>query len=129
MTWKDVLHRTVTIEKQLNLVELSNKFSKYIFFDNNQEIMVESKEQQDIVAGAKQLIQNCIVLWNYLKLSQVYHDCQSPEEQIQIINSVKNSSIISWSHVNLNGLYDFENEVNQLEMLDFKQISSLNIEE
>lgn len=54
------------IERQLNVVELTHRFSKAIFFGDNQEFRAETKEEQEVIAGCKQLIQNAIVLWNYL---------------------------------------------------------------
>tara|TARA_R110002124_G_scaffold281572_2_gene456026 strand:- start:2928 stop:3089 length:162 start_codon:yes stop_codon:yes gene_type:complete len=53
------------MEKQLNIIELANKFSKAIFFANNQEF----REEQEIIIACKVLIQNAIILWNYLYLS------------------------------------------------------------
>jgi TnpA family transposase len=57
------------IEKLLSRIELSNKFSKAIFFDKNQEFDVPTSEEQTVVVACKSLIQNAIVLWNYLFLS------------------------------------------------------------
>jgi TnpA family transposase len=56
------------IEKQLNRGENSNKFSKALAFGNNQEIMFEEKKDQEIAENCRQLIKNCIILWNYLYL-------------------------------------------------------------
>ncbi len=58
------------IEKQLNRVELSNKFSKAILFGNNQEIQYSNKEEQELVVSCQRFIQNVIILWNELYLSQ-----------------------------------------------------------
>ncbi len=57
------------IEKLLSRIELSNKFSKAVFFDKNQEFDVPTSEEQTIVVACKSLIQNAIVLWNYLYLT------------------------------------------------------------
>ena len=37
------------IQKQLNKVELANKFSAAVFFANNQEFMQTAREDQEIV--------------------------------------------------------------------------------
>lgn len=66
----DDLELPQAVEKQLNRIELSNKFSKAILFGNNQEIQYSSKEKQEMVVGCQRLIQNAIVLWNELYLSQ-----------------------------------------------------------
>ena len=57
------------IEKQLNKLESSNKFSKAVFYGNNQEFQQATKEEQLVAEGSKRLIQNAIICWNYLYLS------------------------------------------------------------
>jgi len=76
---EDVLLRQ-KIEKQLNRIELSNKFSKAVFFANSQEFRVGSTSEQRIIVACQSLIQNCIVLWNYLYLSHLLLD-QDKEER------------------------------------------------
>jgi TnpA family transposase len=56
-------------EKVLNRGEQSHQFAKAISFGRNQALKYGTKETQEIAVGARQLIQNCIVHWNYLKLS------------------------------------------------------------
>ena len=53
------------IEKQLNKVEASNKFSKAVFFGNSSEFTVATVEEQNIANNSKRLIQNAIILWHY----------------------------------------------------------------
>lgn len=107
LKYYDDLNLRKLIEKQLNLVEMSHRFAKFIFFDNNQEFDAATKEEQDIIAGCKQLIQNAIMLWNYMKITQIYEKMETEIEQQKLIETVQNSSIMSWSHVNANGEYVF----------------------
>ena len=94
------------IEKQLNKVESSNKFAKAVFFGNNQEFQISTIEEQNIANNCKRLIQNSIILWNYLYLTKKIQ--QSPKEiKEDILTSLKNSSIMHWSHINFHGEYDF----------------------
>ena len=97
------------IEKQLNKIELSNKFSRAVFFSNNQEFSDGSKEEQILIAICKSFIQNCIILWNYLYLSQLLINKKTLEEKEQLLKIIKANSVISWRHVNLQGEYDFTN--------------------
>jgi len=53
------------------------------------------------------LIQNSIVLWNYLYLSQLLANNANNEQRQQMLSSIKQSSMIAWQHVNLHGEYDF----------------------
>ena len=94
------------VEKQLNRIELFNKFAKAVFFANSQEFRVGSPIEQKKIVACKSFIQNCIVLWNYLVLSQalIDHDAKGRHALLKII---KAGSVISWRHINLHGEYDF----------------------
>lgn len=96
------------IEKQLNKGELSNRFSSIIFFANNQEFTQSITEDQEIVVQCKMIIQNLIILWNYLMLTKLIMRC-NPEKRKEIIDIIKHGSIITWRHINLLGIYDFNN--------------------
>jgi len=95
------------IEKQLNKVEASNKFSKAVFFGNNSEFTVATVEEQNIANNSKRLIQNAIILWNYMYISKKLQQTVSQKEKNEIINILKKSSIVHWGHINFYGEYDF----------------------
>jgi len=115
------------IEKQLNKVELSNKFSKAVFFANNQEFKYGTKEEQEIIAVCKTLIQNAIVLWNYLRLSQILADTADLTERQHIIGLIKKSSVITWQHINLQGEYDFTRYTANDNPFDLGKIYALKV--
>ncbi|MBM3611009.1 MAG: Tn3 family transposase [Alphaproteobacteria bacterium] len=95
------------IEKQLNKVEQANRFSRAVFFANNQEFKYATKEEQEIATACKTLIQNAIVLWNYLYISQLLINCKTEAERKEMIEHLKKSSIVVWQHINFQGEYDF----------------------
>ena len=97
------------IEKQLNKIEASNRFSKAVFFGNNQEFTVATTEEQNVANNSKRLIQNAIILWNYLYLTKKLQHSKNSTEKDEILTALKNSSIIHWSHINFYGIYDFTN--------------------
>jgi TnpA family transposase len=99
------------IEKQLNKLESSNKFGKAVFHGNNQEFQYSTKEEQLIADGCKRLIENAIICWNYMYLSQKIHDTSSEKERKNLIHTIKNGSVVAWQHINLQGEYDFSEEV------------------
>jgi TnpA family transposase len=103
----DELELRQAVEKQLNIIELSNKFSKAIMFGNNQEIQHSSKEEQDLVVGCQRLIQNAITLWNELCLSQKLAATQDDTEKKRILKIIRNGSTMAWQHLNMHGEYDF----------------------
>jgi hypothetical protein len=62
-----------------------------------------------IAEGCKRLIENAIICWNYLYLSQKLADATKAEREAMIA-LLKKSSIITWQHINLLGEYDFSDE-------------------
>lgn len=105
----DVKLRQAT-EKQLNKIENAHKFSGAVSFGNNQEFLQETKEEQEIAEGCRRLIENAIICWNYLYLSQKIAEEKDEQQRQELIRAIKNGSIMTWRHVNLNGEYDFSDE-------------------
>ena len=99
LRYMDDVELRQAIERQLNIVELIHRFSKAVFFADNHEFSAETKEEQErgrpaVVAGCKQLIQNTIVLWNYLYLSQKLTRINDLVEISECLETIKNSSIV-----------------------------------
>lgn len=119
-----------SITKQLNIGENSNKFSKVVFYGNNQDFMYETKEEQEIAESCKRLIKNAIITWNYLYLSQLLVDCKSDQQKLRILKIIQNGSIETWEHINLHGEFDF-NEEKMRDSVNFKlpKILSLKLVE
>lgn len=95
------------IEKQLNKVELSHKFAKAVFFAHNQEFKVASKDEQQIALSCRHLIQNSIILWNYLYISDKLSKVEGTSEYEKLLDILKSSSVMTWQHINMHGEYDF----------------------
>ena len=106
----DDLELRQAIEKQLNKQESSNKFGKAVFHGNDREFRQGTKEEQMIAEGCKRLIENSIICWNYLYLSQLLFDAGINGEQEHIINTIKNGSVVTWQHINLQGEYNFSDD-------------------
>jgi TnpA family transposase len=116
------------IEKQLNKVESSNKFAKAVFFGNNQEFEYVTKEEQEIAEGCKRLIENSIICWNYLYLSQKLTDTKEKIQQDNMIEIIKNGSIVFWKHINLLGEYNFSEDIFDKKLkFDIPKILDLNV--
>ena len=103
----DDLELRQAIEKQLNKVENSNRFSDAIFFANNQEFQVETQEEQEVIEHCKRLIENCIICWNYLYLSRVVSKTKDQKEKKMLVEAIGHGSIVFWKHINVFGEYDF----------------------
>lgn len=98
------------IEKQLNKMESSNKFSKAVFHGSNQEFQLPSPEEQLIAVSCKRLIENSIICWNYLYLSKYLRTIKNQREKDIIINAIMKGSIVMWQHINLQGEYNFSDD-------------------
>lgn len=107
LTYIDDVGLRQRIEKQLNKVESANRFSKAVFFGNNAEFIFASQEEQNIANNCKRLIQNSVILWNYLYIDKKLRDAKSQIQKDEIIDAIKNSSIVHWTHINFYGTYDF----------------------
>jgi TnpA family transposase len=127
LTYLDDVELRQQIEKQLNKGELSNKFSKAVFFANNQEFTEGIKEEQQMIAACTVLIQNAIVLWNYLYLSQTLANNPDLVEQGRMVGSIKRGSVIAWGHINMQGEYDFTKSSTNDSQFDMDKILGLKI--
>lgn len=110
LTYLNNLELRQAIQKQLNKIELANKFSDAVFFDNNQEFKQGPREDQEIAMSCKIVLQNAIILWNYLYLSQLLATTEDPNKHNELLKIIQNGSIMTWQHINLLGEYDFRNK-------------------
>ncbi len=99
-----------SIEKQLSKIELSQKFAKAVAFGNNQEFSEGDKQMQDIIANCRRLLENVVICWNYLYLTQKLTELPDTQSKDELLETFKNSSIITWQHINFHGEYDFSEE-------------------
>lgn len=127
LTYYDDVILRQRIQKQLNLVEQANKFSSAVFFDNEQAFQDGSLQQQESAISCKLLLQNAIILWNYLSLSERIIETSDADERQQIIDSIRRGSVITWSHVNLRGEYSFAPPAANDPAFDFEKIKALQI--
>jgi TnpA family transposase len=96
-----------TIEKQLNKGELANKFSGAISFADPNLLEAQS-EDQEISVMCRTIIQNIIILWNYIELTRIIMRSELDEREL-LLEGILSASILTWQHVNLHGTYDFSN--------------------
>ena len=116
------------IEKELNKLEHTNKFAKAVFHDNNHEFRQETREEQLIAEGCKRLIENAIILWNYLYLSEKVFDTPEGKQREELLHQIKYSSMASWEHVNMLGEYDYSDErVNNITQFHLPKIMDLKV--
>lgn len=115
------------VQKNLNRIELSNKFSNAVFFDNDQEFKVGTPEEQETATACKVLIQNAVVLWNYLFLSDMLVKIGDDDERQELVDTIHKGSVICWRHINLRGTYDFRRKTAHGGRFNMEEIKQLKI--
>ena len=100
-------------------MENSNKFAKAVFHGQNQELQQDTKEKQLITEGCKRLIQNAVVCWNYLYLSQLLYNAEGDEKKQKLMETIQSGSVVTWHHINFLGEYDFSDDILK-DSFDFK---------
>ncbi len=103
----DVLQFRQRVQKQLNLVELSNKFHDAVFWARGKKFYIGTQEEQLKYTLCRSVIQNSIILWNYLYLSTKLLKISNKEERKDHFEEVSKGSVLSWKHINFTGEYDF----------------------
>lgn len=99
------------IEKQLNNIELANRFTRAVAVGDPRGYSQGEKEEQEIAESCNRLIKNTIICWNYLYLSDKLTRLEKNPEQRQILlSTITRHSVMSWAHINLLGEYDFSDE-------------------
>ncbi len=107
LRYYDELELRQSVEKQLSHIEMMNRFAKAVFFGQNQEFQVATKQEQEKIILCRRLIQNSIVFWNYLYLSELLARIDSQPVLEEMISVIDNGTAVTWQHVNMMGEYDF----------------------
>ena len=117
------------VQKQLNLVELSNKFHDAVFWDRKSEFQVGTKDEQEKYTLARSVIQNAIILWNYLTLSTqlVAIQKEDPDAYEAMVEEIGRGSVLTWRHIDFQGKYDFRRAPKITKRFPLKRIQKLEV--
>lgn len=118
-----------SIQKQLNLVELSNKFHDAVFWARGKVFHVAEQEEQEQHTLCRSIIQNAILLWNYLTLSTQALALDDPELKTDMFEQIRAGSVLTWRHVNFTGEYDFSKGRRAFTRFPLKRIAKLAVPE
>jgi TnpA family transposase len=128
LTYINDLKLRQTVEKLLNIVEHSNRFSKVVRFGNGGEMYIKEKEDQDIAESCKRLQENSIILHNYYYLTNLLQVQTDEQEKLRMLKIIRLGSPISWVHINFFGKYNFKEEDNQDSLdLNLSKIQSFKL--
>ena len=109
MQYIDDVELRQAIEKQLNRIELANRFTRAVAVGNPREFVKGEKEEQEIAESCNRLIKNSIICWNYMYLEKKLQKSSSQEQKV-LIHAIQTHSPMSWAHINMLGEYDFSEE-------------------
>ncbi|MCJ8335762.1 MAG: Tn3 family transposase [Epibacterium sp.] len=110
LRYVDDLALRQAIEKQLNKVELANRFTRAVAVGNPREYTQTEKEEQEIAEACNRLIRNAIICWNYLYLARQVEKELDAEARENLMRLIAVHSPMSWGHINMLGEYDFSEE-------------------
>ena len=110
LRYVDDLALRQAIEKQLNKVELANRFTRAVAVGNPREYTQTEKEEQEITEACNRLIRNAIICWNYLYLARQVEKAPDAEARENLLRTIVAHSPMSWAHINMLGEYDFSEE-------------------
>ena len=116
-----------SIQKQLNRVELGQKFFLMHYFWQKGQLNVGGEEDIQRVMLCKTLLKNIVILWNYLYLSDYIIGLDNEDEVDIALESISEGSVISWRHVNMHGVYDFDHKPVRSFKATLKQMQNLKV--
>jgi TnpA family transposase len=111
------------IQKQLNLGEQSNRFAKAICWADARELRGQTIQEFERATACTQLIQNCVILWNYMYVTKrlLAMDLESRNDIIQKLSS---GQMMAWEHVNFTGIFHFSSRSMPSQQFDLNELSS-----
>ena len=111
LKYYDKVELRQSVDKQLNKGESANKLGKAIKYARNQEFLEETKEDQIRVESCKRLIANSIICWNYMHLTKTLYNEKNDEKRKEMLDVIKHGSVVTWEHINLQGEFNFSEEI------------------
>lgn len=110
LRYVDDLELRQAIEKQLNKVELANRFTRAVAVGSPREFAQVEKEEQEIAESCNRLIKNSIICWNYLYLARQLEKAPGAEARENLRCAIAAHAPMAWAHINMLGEYDFSEE-------------------
>ena len=82
---------------------------------------------QETAILCKLILQNAIILRNYLSLSERIIDTHDPDERRQLVDAIGGSSVITWGHVDLRREYNFTHTAANDASFNIEKIKALRL--
>jgi len=98
------------VRKYLNLAELGQKFGRAIYHGREGKLQVGSVEGIQKAMLCQTLAMNCVIAWNYLALSDYYHNLTTDEQRQETSEMIRSGSVMCHAHVNMGGALFFDED-------------------
>ena len=98
------------IDDQLDKPESTHHFAWAVFHGQNRQFRYAGKEEQQVADARKRLVQNVIVCWNLLYLSQQHFIAPPVERQVLADAIARMPPAVSWQHINWQGEFGLSDE-------------------
>lgn len=128
LNYVDDLEFRQKIQKQLNRVEMSNKFSDAVFWDRGKQFHVGTRDEQEKYTLCKTIIQNAIIFWNYLFLTDRLISCKDPQDRQDMVESIMRGSVLAWRHINFSGEYDFTKPASKHYQFNYAKLKKFKVD-
>jgi len=115
-------------EGMLSKVEHANNFSSALTLGNNGAFTWQTHDEQLIAEGCKRLIMNAINYYNLLLMSDKLHRCTTESEKEELLATILTSSTHTWHHINLQGEYDFSDDIPAVIPFNVEALMRLSLE-
>jgi TnpA family transposase len=103
------------IEGQLQKMESAQQLGKAVCYGNDGVLQFANKEELLVLEGCKRLLENVIICWNYLHLTRLLVKA-TPAERKVILDTLPHISTVAWQHFNLQGIFDFADDLERDEI-------------
>ncbi|WP_370978601.1 Tn3 family transposase [Agaribacterium sp. ZY112] len=115
-----------SIQKQLNIGEQANNFTNAVRWAKGRKLGgSQAVMEQQLLAT--DLIQNAVIYWNYLYISEKLLEIENSEERELEIKMLSEGQIMAWAHVNFSGIYEFDKLKEELHIFNTKRLKKMKV--
>lgn len=115
------------IQKQLNIGEQANSFFKAVFWARGSRLYVNLPGDEERYLLSAQLIQNAVVLWNYLYITDRLAKLPAGDARQEVVEQIQQGQMLAWQHVNFAGEFDFRRQTAPLITFDVRSLERLRL--
>jgi len=117
----------LNVRKYLNRIELSQRFGNAIFHGRKGKLKVGTHDEIQRAILCKTILMNIIIAWNYLVLSDHYHQLKSDQEKLEVSEKIRSGSVMAYEHINLAGELIYRDDIPHSFAASLSQMQNIKI--